>query len=329
MNAIDQPLQFVPILKRKIWGGRRLATVLGKALPPTGAFGESWELSDCGDDASVVADGPLAGTTVRDLFAHHPDVVLGRTAGTHDRFPLLVKFIDAHQDLSVQVHPDDATAAALHPGQWGKTECWVVVHADPGATLCCGLQPGVGRGDLERALREGTVDACLHRIAARAGDCVLIRAGTVHTIGAGLVIAEIQQTSDLTFRLSDWNRVDAQGRSRPLHVAESLRSIDFSRGPIDVVQARRCDDPCASREHLIACDYFTLDRWHVTTRADLPACPARARILMVLEGCGALGYNGGRTCDVSVGRTLLVPTGVADLTLQAHTPLVVLDVRAI
>jgi len=325
MNAIDQPLEFVPILKERIWGGRRLATVLDKTLPPTGAFGESWEVSDYGDDVSVVADGPLAGVTLRDLFAQHPDAVLGRTAHPYDRFPLLVKFLDAHQALSVQVHPDDATAARLRPGEWGKTECWVVVHAEPGSSLYCGLRAGVGRADLEQALRDGTVDRCLHRVSVRPGDCVLIRGGTVHTIGAGVLVAEIQQTSNLTFRLFDFNRTDAQGRARELHVAESLESVDFGRGSVDPITPR--DGPHAGEGHqrLVACDYFVLDRWHVATRADLPEVQGRARMLVVLAGAGTLGYNGNGTRDVSTGQTLLVPATVTRLCLQALQPLVVLD----
>ena len=327
MNAIEHPLSFVPILKERIWGGRRLATQLGKPLPPQGDFGESWELSDYGDDISVVADGPLAGTTLRDLLADQPDALVGRTARSGDRFPLLVKFIDAHQTLSVQVHPDHAVAQALRPGQSGKTECWVVVHADPGAALCCGLRPGVDRDALQTALREGAIEPCLHRVPVRAGDCVFVRAGTVHTIGAGLVVAEIQETSDLTFRLFDWNRVDPHGRARALHVDESLRSIDFELGPVDPVRPRECTHPSARHEQLVACDRFLIDRWHVATQADLPHEQGRARILMVVDGHGTLRYGHGATRALARGQTLLVPASVTPLTLQASETLVVLDVR--
>jgi len=240
---------------------------------------------------------------------------------------LLVKFLDAHDVLSVQVHPDDATTQALYPGEWGKTECWVVVHAGPGAAVFAGLREGIGRDELVEALGQGTVDRCLHRVPVRQGDCVFVRAGAVHTIGQGVLVAEIQQASDLTFRLFDWNRTDADGRSRPLHVDESLRSIDFDLGPVDPVQARELAHPTARHEQVVACEHFLLDRWHVDAEAELSVDAERARILVVVEGRGTLRGDRGATHELARGDTLLVPAGVTELTLRAAQPLGVLDVR--
>jgi mannose-6-phosphate isomerase len=188
MDAPLYPLSFEPILKRLIWGGRRLETVLGKRLGDGSDYAESWEVSDHGEDVSKVADGPLAGATLRQLLRERPTELLGSALATHRQFPLLVKFIDAHQVLSVQVHPDDERGHSL-AGDNGKTETWVVIHAEPGSVIYAGLNPGVTRADFAHAIETGTVEPLLHRFPARPGDCIFIPAGTVHAIGAGVMLA--------------------------------------------------------------------------------------------------------------------------------------------
>jgi mannose-6-phosphate isomerase len=264
MDAL-YPLQFRPVLKRYIWGGRRLGSVLGKPIGEGSDYAESWEVADHASGQSVVADGSLAGTTLHDLVVNRADELLGRHAAfikqQQSRFPLLFKFLDCQRDLSVQVHPDDAAAPRLDPPDLGKTEAWVILEAEPGSRIYAGLAPGCDRPALARAVKEGKIAECLHSFEARAGQCVFIPAGTVHALGAGVVVAEIQQASDTTYRLYDWDRVGPDGKPRQLHVNESLAAIDYSavavspQAPVATAQS--------NIERLVSCDKFVLDRWKI------------------------------------------------------------------
>jgi mannose-6-phosphate isomerase len=249
------PLILAPIYRSYLWGGRRFETALGRTLPGQGVFAESWQLVDRGADQSVVAVGPLAGSTLGDLVSAHGRELLGRHA-PRKAFPLLFKFLDACQDLSVQVHPDDARAARLGTPDLGKTEAWYVIDAAPGSRIYAGLAAGVTREAFAAALRAGRCDEAIHSFPVRAGDCVFIPAGTVHAIGAGLLVAEIQQSSDVTFRLHDWNRVGPDGKPRALHVEEGLEATT-RLGPVAPVAAAITADPAVQR--LVACDYFVFD----------------------------------------------------------------------
>ena len=234
------PLRFKPILREYLWGGRRLGTELGKPIGDGDHYAESWEVVDHGADQSVVADGPLAGTTLHELVTQHGPALFGRHHPQR-QFPLLFKFLDCQQTLSVQVHPNDEQAAKLDPPDLGKTEAWVVLAAEPGSKIYAGLKPGVDRDTLERELAAGTCETCLHEFEPRVGDCMFIEAGTVHALGAGLLIAEIQQASDTTFRLFDWNRVDRDGQPRQLHIEQALDVIDFARGPVNPLPPQPTD----------------------------------------------------------------------------------------
>jgi len=200
------PLKFTPILKRIRWGGRRLGDVLNKPIAAFSDYAESWEICDHGADQSVVENGPWRGKTLQQLVREHADELLGKHRNL-SQFPLLLKFLDAHDRLSLQVHPNDAQARRFVPGECGKTEAWVILAADPGSCIYAGLKAGVDERALREALAQGTVEQRLHRLTVVAGDCLYIPAGTVHAIGEGILLAEVQQSSDLTFRLFDWNRV--------------------------------------------------------------------------------------------------------------------------
>ena len=249
------PLVFAPLYRRYLWGGRRFATALGRDLPPGDDFAESWELVDHGADQSVVAHGPFAAATLGGLVRDRGFDLLGRHV-RRDSFPLLFKFLDAQRDLSVQVHPDDARAARLMPPDLGKTEAWYVIDALPGSRIYAGLREGVGRGELEAAIHAGRCDEVLHAFQPRQGDCVFIPAGTVHAIGAGLLVAEIQQASDVTYRLFDWNRVGPDGKPRPLHIDAGLDAVTRF-GPVNPVEPVATADAAVRR--LVGCDYFTFD----------------------------------------------------------------------
>lgn len=297
------PLLFHPLYRRYIWGGRRFES-LGRVLPPGDDFAESWELVDRGPDQSVVAAGPLAGTTLGELVRTRGRELLGRHA-PQPCFPLLFKFLDACHDLSVQVHPDDARAGRLSPPDRGKTEAWYVIDAAPGSRIYAGLEPGTTRDDLADSLRAGRCTDVLHSFEPRPGDCVFIPAGTVHAIGAGLLVAEIQQSSDVTYRLFDWNRVGADGRPRPLHIDAGIEAVT-QFGPVAPVRRMPTDDPAQHR--LVTSAYFTLDEvvpsgeWSV-------GGDENCHVLVVLSGKVQLDPAWSLP-DLGPGRCLLLPAAV-------------------
>lgn len=258
-------LFFRPLLKRLVWGGRQLGELLGKPIGEGSDYAESWEVVDHGADQSVVSGGKEAGRTLRELVRDRPGELFGEGI-RHDHFPLLLKFLDCNRVLSVQVHPDDAYAGQMTPPDLGKTEAWYVVAAKPDAVIYAGLRPGVDPQQLRAACGDGSVGGLLHEVRPRVGDCFFIPAGTVHALGGGLVVAEIQQSSDTTFRLFDWNRVDAAGRGRELHVDQAIAVTDFSRGPVEPQQPHPDAD---GLETLVRCDKFILRR--AVLRSTLPS----------------------------------------------------------
>ncbi|WP_169975911.1 type I phosphomannose isomerase catalytic subunit [Tautonia rosea] len=300
------PLRFTPILKRLIWGGRRLASKLHKDLGPEDDYAESWELSDHRHGQSEVAEGPFAGSTLHDLVIRRGPELLGEAVGLRKQFPLLVKFLDAHQVLSVQVHPDDEQGRRLADDN-GKTEAWVVIDAEPGSRIYSGLKPGVDRSRFAEALRTGRIEEVLHAFEPRAGDCIFIPAGTVHAIGAGVLLTEVQQMSDATFRVDDWGRVGPDGAPRTLHQAEALEVTDYERGPVDPVRSRLDMIDGGTQEHLIRCPYFALDRYVLTgpTRIGDPQ-QGRFTALIGLGGKVKVSHEG-QSYPVELGQTLLLP----------------------
>jgi mannose-6-phosphate isomerase len=223
------PLLFTPVLKDYVWGGRNLERVLGRELPP-GRVAESWEIAAHDDGASTVANGPYTGRTLTEVHGLLGLDLIGRRNGwaqERGKFPLLVKLLDASDKLSVQVHPNDAYALAHEGNELGKTEMWVVLHAEPGARLIIGLCRGIAPSQFRQAIESGTLEECLHTLAVKAGDFVCVPSGTVHALLDGVVIAEIQQNSNTTYRVYDWNRA-AKGRARPLHIDKAMDVIDFT-----------------------------------------------------------------------------------------------------
>lgn len=316
------PLQFSPLLKRIRWGGRRLGTRLGKPLGPENDYAESWELVDHGQDQSRVISGPWTGRTLQELVQREAKTLLGTQAGL-EQFPLLVKFLDAHDRLSVQVHPNDRQAAAAIPGERGKTEAWVILEAEPQACVFAGLKPGVDRAALARAVETGTVEQCLHRLEVRPGDCIFIPAGTVHALGEGVLLAEVQQSSDITYRLHDWNRLGPDGRPRPLHIEASLECTDFARGPVGPQVPQPLPGwGSIARERLVAADYFTLDRLQGTGTATLPPA-SHSRIWIIVAGAVRWGATDGDTAGL--GSTLLWAAATGPVELQWSPGTVVIE----
>lgn len=270
------PITFTPIYMERVWGGRELENVYGRSLPSADApFGESWEMTDRPDEQSIVDHGPLTGTSLGDLWQHHREEIFGPGFEQESRFPLLIKILDARDDLSIQVHPPTERAAEL--GGEPKTEMWYVANATPDAKLYVGLKHGVSKDDFQRAITNGTVDQVVHAITPHTGESIFIPSGRLHAIGAGLLIYEIQQNSDTTYRVFDWNRMGLDGQPRQLHVEESMRCIDFSDF------APSMDKPEGNT--LAQCPFFKVDRITLNKGAGLGnPDPERFSIVTVVSG---------------------------------------------
>lgn len=317
------PLSFTPILKRIRWGGRKLQTLLGRSLGPESDYAESWEIADHADGTSQIASGPLAGLSLPEILQQYPQELLGQHAHLK-QFPLLVKFLDANDWLSLQVHPNDQQAKTFNPVENGKTEAWVILHAEPGARICSGLQPGVTPDMLQQALGGCDLEDLLHIYEVHAGDCIFVPAGTVHALGPGIVLAEIQQQSNLTFRLHDWGRTDASGKPRPIHIPESLACTNFHHGPVSpVIPHSRCDNDHAFEE-LVACNCFTINR-HQSHKPFSIAGDNRFHILISLDRHAHIETNSGDT-DIRFGQTLLLPACCGTARITPETEITLLDV---
>ena len=269
------PLRFEPIYQYRLWGGRRLANLLTAPLPGDGPIGEAWLLSDRDDHPSPVACGLLKGLTIRQLMEQYPKQLLGKLAGRFRRFPVLLKFLDAHEQLSVQVHPEDGQREYIPAGESGKTEAWVVLETGPESRINAGLKPGTTQDDLKRALASRTVANLLASFTPTVGDAVFLRAGTVHSL-SGLVVFEVQENSDVTFRLYDWDRVDPKtGKPRPLQVEPALACIDFTEGAVGpVVPVLEATTP-VRRERLFHCEYFSV--WRCNGQSPFTVAPPMCR----------------------------------------------------
>ena len=319
---MNSPLRFQPYLRPMVWGGRRLGEVLGKELPTPEPYGEAWEISDHGSHHSVVARGETVGATLHDLMRREPEALVG---GAQETFPWLVKYLDACDWLSVQVHPDERTVGRLWPGEGSKTEAWFVLAARAGSRVYAGLLPGVDEPALRKAMAAGTVAECLHSFEPRPGDCLFLPAGTVHAVGGGVLIAEVQQTSDATFRLFDWNRRDSQGKARALHVEEGLACIDWSAGPVHPVrasgfpQAENRAEAGAVWQSLVRCPYFHLDYVRQEQPFSLSG-QGRMQAVMVLHGRGSLGSPAGQD-SLASGDTILLPAALPAVSVLPQGPL--------
>jgi len=312
------PLIFAPIYKEKVWGGRRLQDICGRDLPPGKRIGESWEVADHGDDVSRVANGPWEGAALSELVRERPEAILGRAVASRraERFPLLLKLIDACENLSVQVHPPDRYAAAHEGGERGKTELWYIVHAEAGAALWCGFERGADRESLGRALVEGRVTDLLRRIAVRAGDAVFVPAGRVHSIGAGLLVLEIEESSDLTYRLYDWNRPAA---GRPMHRGKAMEVIDFADSAHPLVAKAWHAHGEYRTAALVRCRHFRTDEIEVLGRWESACAGDRFRLLSVARGEGGLEYDGGRKAlPLRAGDTVLLPAALGSYAVRAR-----------
>lgn len=314
-----EALRFHPILKRALWGGQRLSVEFGKSSEPIEQLAESWEVADLPDDVSIVADGQLAGKSLRDLMQSHRQSLLGKHADL-DRFPLLVKFLDAHRDLSVQVHPGVEMAQRYPDVTTGKAEFWVVVDAKPGSQISVGLKPGVDREALIDAINSGTVPQLLNTYEVKTGDCIFLEPGTVHSLGAGLLIAEIQQPNNVTYRLDDWGRLGPDGKPRELHTDLALEAIKFSLGPIHPLSPSPVENqPFTMR--LVDNSYFTVLQ-HSGPAALSLSDDNRAHVLTLIRGNASVGPQ---ERPMNLGETFVLPAEREELEIQLSENAVLLD----
>ena len=314
------PLKFAPIYKEKIWGGHRLRSVYGRALPERSRIGESWEISDHGEEVSRVESGAWAGRSLRELVAGNPREMLGSALAARrlDRFPLLVKLIDASAHLSVQVHPPDDYAAEHERGEWGKTELWYVVRADEGAELICGFVTATGREVFARALEKGSLLSLLRCLKTHAGDAVFVPAGRIHSIGAGNLILEIEENSDITFRLYDWDRAGAKENVRPLHRGKAMEVIDFEDNTDPLISKTWEQGEGFRRAHLVTCRHFRTVQLEINSCWGSRRTGERFSVISVVEGSGVMEYgdSGGRL-ELSGGDTLLLPAALGSYRVHA------------
>lgn len=311
------PFVFEPRLKERVWGGRNLERLYAKKLPPDVPVGESWEIADRPGDASVILNGPLAGHDLRWLMEHHPKEILGNASPTpQGRFPLLIKILDAREDLSLQVHPPADKAAAL--GGEPKAELWFFTECQPGAMIYAGLKPHVTREEFARRLAEGTVAECVHRLAVQAGDAMFLPSGRLHALGAGCVLFEIQQNSDTTYRVFDWNRPGLDGRPRKLHVQESLACLDFQDVEPQLISSRYSRSPSMAVRYLVDDPRFMVNACRIKRGERFYLRFGSVQIMGVVQGRLRVGSGDG-TVNLNAGDFCLLPAALERVPVEALT----------
>ena len=328
-NAKDQiplyPIRFEPIYQYRIWGGRQLTDLLTAPLPDNDPIGEAWLLSDRDDHASLVADGLLKGQTIGQLMKKFPEQMMGKLAGKFNRFPLLLKFLDAHEMLSVQVHPSDRQKDFILDGEQGKTEAWVVLESTSESKIYAGLKPKTTAENLRQSIANGTVEDHLSYFTPKRGDAVLLPAGTVHALGGDIVVFEVQQNSDVTFRLFDWNHIDAKtGKPRALQIDQAVACIDFAQGEKANVIPVLEEQKSVLRERLFQCEYFRL--WRLSGKLpftvgekDLP------RVLVCIDGEGELEHNN-TSYTIRKGDVWLLPSIVGSCMFSPYATVSLLEI---
>ncbi|MEA9413062.1 type I phosphomannose isomerase catalytic subunit [Flavobacterium sp. PL02] len=305
------PLQFEPILKDRIWGGEKLKTVLNKPITSK-ITGESWELSTVEGDVSIVANGSLKGKSLTDIIEEFPNEILG--AKVHEQFgkqfPLLFKYLDAREDLSIQVHPNDKLAKERH-NSFGKTEMWYVMQADENARIIVGFKEDSSKEEYVENLNNNTLVSILDDVKAKPGDVFFLETGTVHAIGAGLVVAEIQQTSDITYRLYDFDRVDAQGNKRQLHVDLALDAINYNK----VDTYKEYQKKTNESNVVVDCPYFTTNFIPLDGQVEVSKSGETFTVYMCIEGSFEIEYDGNKL-TYKKGDTVLVPAALNEFILN-------------
>ncbi len=311
------PIKFIPVYKNYIWGGRYFER-FGRELPE-GKLAESWELSCHKNGVSTAANGSFQGQLLTDIVKTDPLNILGKNfpAGCQE-VPLLIKLIDANENLSVQVHPDD-NYAAVFEGGIGKNEIWYIMDAHPGAKLVTGLKPGVTREAFLQSIQEGRIEECLQKVEVQSGDVIHIPCGQLHSIGAGIVVAEIQQTSDITYRIFDYNRVDGSGMRRPLHIDKALSVVDFNRAVCQtkIPGVEITLDDAGTKTVYLANSFFALEKYYLDGNTSETTDGSKFYVYLCLEGKGKV-LSDEMDVDFTAGETFLIPASMGDYTLKGR-----------
>jgi len=316
------PMVFEPILKDRIWGGTKLKTDLGKTNLPTDTTGESWELSAVPGDVSVVKEGAYAGKPLSELLEKFPEEILGskihKQFGT--QFPLLFKFLDAREDLSIQVHPNDELAKERH-NSFGKTEMWYVMQADEGARIIVGFKHKSSADEYVQHLGDKNLIEILNEVPVKKGDVFFLETGTIHAIGAGIVIAEIQQTSDITYRIYDWDRVDANGKGRELHVQQALDAMNYNTTETQKYYAQ---EPNKSNV-MVDCPYFTTSFLPLDGNTAVSKDGNSFTVYICTEGDFSVAFDE-KKYDFSKGDTILIPAALKTYLLTGKATLLEISI---
>ncbi len=286
------PLKFNPIYKELIWGGHKLRNILGKDFPADKKIGESWELADLLNDKTVIANGEFAGKTISELLQKYPEQITGRK-NYQPPFGLLIKFIDAADILSVQVHPDREAVKKLKTGS-PKTECWYIIGCEPNSCIYKGLKAGITKERFAQSIKDGTCAELLNKVPVKPGQCHFLPAGTVHAIGAGILLAEIQTPSDTTFRVFDWNRLQ-NGKPRQLHIEQALESIHFDQKAEDL--------PVTTDEQLVNTEFFKIDKFTAQAGTCEKIAKGIMKLIIVISGSGQITGS----VNFEKGQTILLP----------------------
>lgn len=321
---IDYPIKFTPILKEKIWGGVKLTNQLNKKSTLKN-LGESWEISDVKDNVSVVCNGNLAGKTLQDLIKTYQSDLVGKKNYTHYKndFPLLIKFIDAAEDLSIQVHPHDDLAKERHQS-FGKTEMWYIMQADEGARLIMGFDHPLTKDEYVKSLENKKITSILNFEPVKKGDMFFIETGTIHAIGAGVMLAEIQQTSDITYRVYDWDRVDDNGNGRELHTELALDALNYS-GEKDFKRTYHTDKNTLNPA--VDCKYFTTKVLPIDKEAILDYTTTDSFIIfMCVEGAATVSIFGNSE-HIKHGETILIPATAEEINIKGNAQLLEVTVN--
>jgi len=341
------PLKFIPIFQRRVWGGRRLRQVLERPVPRewlSSLLGESWELVDLppgsikadstgalsdGSLSNRIAHGPFRGRLFRDIFSSHTSEIMGSAAALNGYFPLLIKFLDAQQNLSVQVHPD-TQYAQKHPEAHVKNEAWYVLKADPGSKIYKGLKPGVDRGTFQKALEIRQLEPLLNAVPAHTGECHYLESGVLHALGAGVLVAEVQTPSDTTFRVFDWNRLAPDGKPRALHLDQALEVINFDlpRQHNHTQTLRLVDD--FQITGLTSCEHFSISQVEIndgTYPLTQELLGGKAQVWIMLDGQAVIDSKNGFPVAMAPGETLLIPASLDSPRLRVVSPCTLLQVQ--
>lgn len=314
------PLKFKPLYKDIIWGGRNLEK-LGKILPNEGNVAESWEISCHHDGTSIVANGEYEGISLTEIINKLGRQIIGSALPQKDlnKFPLLVKFIDANDDLSVQVHPDDNYAQVNENGEYGKNEMWYIISAKPGTKLIFDVIPGTTKESFAQAVKDNRIESCLKYVEVLPGDIINIPAGLVHAIGKGIVLAEIQQNSNTTYRVYDFNRIDKNGNKRPLHIEKALDVIDFdTNGRKEKYKGLEMKiNANSTKRYIVANKYFAVELYDINGKVEENADGSRFYMYTFIEGEGEIHY-GSEFMDVKAGESILVPASMGAYSIDGN-----------